>query len=167
MAAYAAAAVDGPAQAYEGSVIAGPAVGVVASFRLVPDPAAAAQGAQVLVREPAPLQPDGTTSVDGLAGYFTATLYGDVQVDSRHTSASRNAYHWEAFFFPFLRNGEADSEVIWQPGLRLTVQRHCASAEADGDGPVAALWYTWTAASPNDQQPRVFNGGGASQTFLL
>ena len=39
--------------------------------------------------------------IHGLAGYFTVKLYGDIFLDSRHSSLQRNCFHWEAFFFPW------------------------------------------------------------------
>ena len=157
---YSAAADDRPALVTAASVSFDLAAG--GAFRLVADAAAAEQGKQVLIRSGVVNRP---ATVDGLAGYFSAVLYGDIVLDSRHTSPGRNAYHWEAFLFPLVANGAATSAAAWRPRLTVTLERHCIRAPPDdADGgvqPPALLWYTW------GLDGAVLNRDGASQQFLL
>jgi hypothetical protein len=109
------------------------------------------------------------TSVDGLACYFTADLYGGVLIDTRHTSPGRTAFHWEAFLLPLAPEAACppgSPRLPWAAGHRAvaTIERHCLSVP---DNPaVAMLWYTW-AVDDGDGPRRCWNTDGRSQLFLL
>ena len=76
-----------------------------------------------------------------LAGYFTAELYGGIDIDTRVDSPARNTFHWESFLLP-LR-----VPIRAAPGATVAVRlrRRCAVDRLPG--PRHRLWYEWAAAA--------------------
>ena len=123
---------------------------------------------------------------DGWLGYFTSTLFGELVLDTRHGSAGRNSFHWEAFLFP------AHAPLPCQPAdlLRLELRRHCAGATAAeaaasdvagggagpgrgvagwaGEAPQARLWYEWRTGSGSTLEGSPWqNADGVVQSLWL
>lgn len=57
--------------------------------------------------------------VHGFVGYFTCHLFGGIELDTRHGSASRNTFHWESMFFPLTEPYEITTSIS-SFGLRLS-----------------------------------------------
>ena len=90
---------------------------------------------------------DSEVFVHGFIGYFTASLYGDIMIDTRHTSLGRNSFHWECFFFPLqepikLLASPSDPSLL-TCSVRFHLERKCKQlSELDHS---MKLWYEWQA----------------------
>jgi len=89
--------------------------------------------------------------IHGLAGYFTADLYGSIVIDTR--PAQRTCFHWETMFFPL----KAPFKVISGSKVPFMVRRRTS-----GGG--CLLWYEWAAG---DGLLPVHNRGGVVHAVSL
>jgi hypothetical protein len=112
--------------------------------------------------------------ITGMAGYFQATLFENVRIDTRHNSPSFNSHHWEVFYFPFaspvviatqLRSDSSSvqSDVgsaamtkshVRPRELRVQLARKTESVRDFAHPAVMRLWYEWrwwvSSASKNE-----------------
>lgn len=71
-----------------------------------------------------------------LCGWFTSTLYRDIQIDSRVTCSTFNGFHWESFLLPLGKDG--DGRDGWCGGTAAVRRR------VEQSGGRLSLWYEWS-----------------------
>jgi len=104
---------------------------------------------------------DSSCVIHGLAGYFTADLYGGVVIDTRLNAGQRNCMHWESMFFPL-------PEPIRLPdGSEVSYRvRRCTALWG------TELWYEWSVVK-GDQKAldrksvAIHNEGGEAHKVRL
>jgi len=103
----------------------------------------------------------------GIAGYFEATLYGDICIHTAPTP-KQNTYFWETAFFPVLE----DSSSLWRnqgTSINCFFARKCKQIKPDVNkifdinSPVLHMWYEWGLGDV----PCKHNGGGVHHSLHL
>ncbi|TGZ73190.1 hypothetical protein CRM22_001664 [Opisthorchis felineus] len=90
--------------------------------------------------------------VHGLAGYFEATLFGDVTLSTHPRRHSPQMVSWFPFVFP------VDHPIFVQSGERLTVSMWRAVSSRH-------VWYEWAFTEP--RPTRIFNSAGHANKISL
>ncbi|EDO32564.1 predicted protein [Nematostella vectensis] len=90
--------------------------------------------------------------IHGMLGFFTAVLFPDIIIDTRSTNIhQRNCFHWESFFFPFLKPISLDSKGTKK--LLFSLKRKLERVRDREDKLIKLkLWYEWQAYSEDFQE---------------
>jgi type II protein arginine methyltransferase len=93
-----------------------------------------------------------TNLMHGFAGYFEATLFGDVKLSIRPETASEGMFSWFPLYFPIA------TPIYAEAGKTVTVHiwRRCSATK---------VWYEWAVTDPTVTP--IHNPNGRSYSFSL